>query len=126
MFFPIRVDIFSNLVYHIQKEVCKDKDYKEVLKKLARGKSIPDHSLEPQSKLLLFKDSVFLPRNQELQLDILQKHHDSPLAGNPGQEKTLKVIKKYSHWAGMNQIIKDYLSSCQKFSRSKNINHENS
>ncbi|MBW0469343.1 hypothetical protein O181_009058 [Austropuccinia psidii MF-1] len=72
--------MFSDLVDHIQKEVFKDKDYKEVLKKLARGESVPNYSLEPQAKLLLFKDRVDIPRNQELQLDILQKNHDSQLA----------------------------------------------
>ncbi|MBW0583536.1 hypothetical protein O181_123251 [Austropuccinia psidii MF-1] len=84
-FFSIKVEVFPDLVDKIQKEVWKDKDYKEILKQLARGKSIPDYSLEPQAKLLLFKDKVVIPSNEELQLNILQKRHDSPLAGHPGQ-----------------------------------------
>ncbi|MBW0548736.1 hypothetical protein O181_088451 [Austropuccinia psidii MF-1] len=123
-FFSIKVEIFSDLVDKIQKEVWQDKHYKEILKQLARGESVPDYSLEPQAKLLLFKDRVVIPRNEELQLNILQKHHDSPLAGHPGQEKTLKLIKRHFHWAGMNQFIKDYVSSCQQFSRKKNIHHK--
>ena len=93
-FFSIKVEIFSDLVDKIQKEVWQDKDYKEILKQLARGESVPDYSLEPQAKLLLFKDRVVIPSNEELQLNILQKHHDSPLAGHPCQEKTLKLIKR--------------------------------
>ncbi|MBW0559584.1 hypothetical protein O181_099299 [Austropuccinia psidii MF-1] len=108
----------------IQKEVWQDKDYKEILKQLARGESISDYSLEPQAKLLLFKDRVVIPSNEELQLNILQKRHDKPLAGHPGQEKTLKVIKRDFYWAGMNQFIKDYVSSCQKCSRNKKIHHK--
>ncbi|MBW0521984.1 hypothetical protein O181_061699 [Austropuccinia psidii MF-1] len=50
--------------------------------------------------------------------------HDSPLAGHPGQEKTLKLIKRYFYWSGMNQFIKDYVSSCQQFSRNKGIYHK--
>ncbi|MBW0516483.1 hypothetical protein O181_056198 [Austropuccinia psidii MF-1] len=75
-FFSIKVDMFLDLVYQIQKEVWQEKDYKEVLKKLARGDSVQDYSLESQAKLLLFKDRVVIPRNQEFQLDILQKPHD--------------------------------------------------
>ncbi|MBW0557061.1 hypothetical protein O181_096776 [Austropuccinia psidii MF-1] len=124
IFFTIKVEVFSDLVDKIQKEVWKEKDYKEILKQLARDESIPDYSLEPQAKLLLFKDRVVIPSNEELQLNILQKRHDSPLAGHPGKEKTLKLIKRDCYWAGMNQFIKDYVSSCQKCSRNKNIHHK--
>ncbi|MBW0586507.1 hypothetical protein O181_126222 [Austropuccinia psidii MF-1] len=113
-FFSIKVKVFSDLADPIQKAVWQDKDYKEILKQLARGQSVSDYTLEPQAKLLLFKDRVVIPSNHELQLDILQKCHDSLLAGHPGQEKTLKLIKRDLYWAGMNQIIKDYVSSCQQ------------
>ncbi|MBW0537587.1 hypothetical protein O181_077302, partial [Austropuccinia psidii MF-1] len=56
--FSIKVEIFSDLANKIQKEVWQDKDYEEILKKLARGESVTDYSLEPQAKLLLFKDRV--------------------------------------------------------------------
>ncbi|MBW0588066.1 hypothetical protein O181_127781, partial [Austropuccinia psidii MF-1] len=123
-FFSIKVEIFSYLVDKIQKKVWQDKDYREILKQLARGESIPDYSLEPQAKLLLIKDRVVIPRNEELKLNILQKCHDSPMAGHPGQEKTLKLIQSDFHWAGMNQFIGDYVSSCQKCSRNKNTHHK--
>ncbi|MBW0514997.1 hypothetical protein O181_054712, partial [Austropuccinia psidii MF-1] len=123
-FFSIKVEVFSDLVDKIQKEVWQDKDYKEILKQLARGESVPDYSLEPQAKLLLFKDRVVIPSNEELQLNILQKHHDSPLAGHPGQDNTLKLIKRNFYWSGMNQFIKDYVSSCKQCSRNKNIHHK--
>ncbi|MBW0592389.1 hypothetical protein O181_132104, partial [Austropuccinia psidii MF-1] len=110
-FFSIKLKFFSDLVDQTQKAVWQDKDYKEILKKLARGELVSDYSLEPQAKFLLFKDRVVIQSNNELQLQILQRSHDSPLAGHPGQEKTLKLIKRDFYWAGMNQIIKDYASS---------------
>ncbi|MBW0513770.1 hypothetical protein O181_053485 [Austropuccinia psidii MF-1] len=115
-FFSIKVEIFSDLADQIQKEVWQDKDYKEILNQLARGESVTDFSLEPQAKSLLFKNRMAIPSNEEIQLNILQKHHDSPLAGHPGQEKTLKLLKRDFYWAGMNQFIKDYVSSCQQCS----------
>ncbi|MBW0498726.1 hypothetical protein O181_038441, partial [Austropuccinia psidii MF-1] len=54
-FFTIEVEFFSDLVDQIQKAVWKEKDYKEILKQLARGESVSDSTLEPQDKLLLFK-----------------------------------------------------------------------
>ncbi|MBW0559794.1 hypothetical protein O181_099509, partial [Austropuccinia psidii MF-1] len=120
-FFSIKVEVLSDLVDQIQKAVWQDKDYKEILKQLARGESVSDYTLEPQAKLLLFKDRVVIPSNHELQLDILQKRHDSPLAGHPGQGMTHNLMKRDLYWAGINQIIKDYVSSCQQCSRNKNI-----
>ncbi|MBW0475558.1 hypothetical protein O181_015273 [Austropuccinia psidii MF-1] len=93
-FFSIKVEIFSDLVDKIQKE------------------------------LLLFKDRVVIPSNEEIQLNILQKCHDSPLAGHPGQEKTLKLIKREFYLAGINQLIKEYVSSCQQRSRNKKTHHK--
>ncbi|MBW0526062.1 hypothetical protein O181_065777 [Austropuccinia psidii MF-1] len=123
-FLSIKVEIFPDLVDKIQKEVWQDKSYKEILKQLARVELVTDYSLEPQSKLLLFKDRVVIPNNEEIQLNILQKRHDSSLAGHPGQEKTLKLIQRNFYWAGMNQFIKDYVSSCQECLRNKNIHHK--
>ncbi|MBW0571769.1 hypothetical protein O181_111484, partial [Austropuccinia psidii MF-1] len=123
-FLSSKVEIFSNLVDKIQKQVWQDKYYKEILKQQARSESVPNYSLEPQAKLLLFKDRVVIPSNDNLQLNILQKRHASSLAGHPGQEKTLKLIKRDFYWAGMNQFIKDYVSSFQQCSRNKNIHHE--
>ncbi|MBW0550338.1 hypothetical protein O181_090053 [Austropuccinia psidii MF-1] len=105
IFFSIKVELFSDLADNIKKEVWKDKDYKEILKQLARGASVTDYSLEPQAKLLLFKYRVVIPINEEIQLNILHKHHDSPFAGHPGQEKTLKLIKRDFYLSGMNQFI---------------------
>ncbi|MBW0482525.1 hypothetical protein O181_022240 [Austropuccinia psidii MF-1] len=116
--------MFSDLVDQIQKEVWQGKYYRKGLKKLARDESVPGYSLEPQAMLLLLKDRVVIPRNQKIELDILQKPHDSPLARHPGQEKTLKLIKREFNWAGMNQIIKGYVSSCKQCSRNKSINHK--
>ncbi|MBW0462093.1 hypothetical protein O181_001808 [Austropuccinia psidii MF-1] len=125
-FFSIKVKMLSDVIDQIQKEVLQDKYEKEVLKKLAREESVSDYSFETQAKLLLFKDRVVISINNEIQLDILQKCHDSLLAGHPGQEKTLKLIKRDFYWAGMNRIIKDYVSSCQKCAINKIIHHKRS
>ncbi|MBW0531280.1 hypothetical protein O181_070995 [Austropuccinia psidii MF-1] len=62
-FFSIKFEVLSDLVNQIQKAVWQDKDYKEILKQLARGESISDYTLKPQAKLLLFKDRVVIQSN---------------------------------------------------------------
>ncbi|MBW0547779.1 hypothetical protein O181_087494 [Austropuccinia psidii MF-1] len=123
-YFAVKVESFSNLIESIQKKLWQDSQYRSILQELGKGKSVQDYSLDSSSQLLLFKDWVVVPNDPTIQLSILQKHHDSPLAGHPGQEKTLKIFKRDFHWSGMTQFIKDYVSSCQQCSRNKNIHHK--
>ncbi|MBW0539822.1 hypothetical protein O181_079537 [Austropuccinia psidii MF-1] len=122
-YFAVKVESFSNLIDSIHNTLWQDFQYRSILQELGKGKSIQDYSLDSSSQILLFKDWVVVPNDPTIQLRILQKRHDSPLAGHPGQEKTLKLVKQDFHLSGMTQFIKDYVSSCQQCSRNKNIHH---
>ncbi|MBW0585364.1 hypothetical protein O181_125079, partial [Austropuccinia psidii MF-1] len=119
-----KVESFKNLIDSIQKALWKDSQSRSILQELGKGKSVQYYSLDSSSQLLLFKDQVVVPKDPTIQLRILQKHHDSPLARHPGQEKNLKLVKWDFHWYGMTQFIKYYVSSCQQSLRNKNIHHK--
>ncbi|MBW0506822.1 hypothetical protein O181_046537 [Austropuccinia psidii MF-1] len=123
-FFAVKMVCFSNLIESIKKKLWQDSQYRSILQELFKGKSVQDHSLDTSSQLLQFKDWVVVPNDPKIQLSILQKLHDFPLAGRSGQEKTLKLFKGDFHWSSMIQFIKDYVSSCQQCSRNKNIYHK--
>ncbi|MBW0531580.1 hypothetical protein O181_071295 [Austropuccinia psidii MF-1] len=123
-YFAVKVDSFSNLIDSIQKALWQDYQYRSTLQELVKGKSVQDYSLYSSFQLLLFKDWVVFPNDPTIQLSILQKRHDSPLAGHLGQEKTLKLVKRDFHWSGMTQFIKYYVSLCQQCSRNQNIHHK--
>ncbi|MBW0550028.1 hypothetical protein O181_089743 [Austropuccinia psidii MF-1] len=122
--FAVKVESFSNLIDSIQKALWPDSQYRSILQELGKGKYMQDYSLDSSSKLLLFKDQVVIPNDPKIQLSILQKRHDAPLAGHPGEDKTLKLVKQDFYWSGMTQFIKDYVSFCQQCSRNKNIHHK--
>ncbi|MBW0540132.1 hypothetical protein O181_079847 [Austropuccinia psidii MF-1] len=112
-YFAVKVESSLNLIDLSQKALWQDSQYRIILKELVKGKSIQDYSLDASSQLLLFKDKVVVPNDPTIQLRILQKGHDSPKAGHPGQEKTLKLVKRDFHWSGITQLINNYVSSCQ-------------
>ncbi|MBW0517974.1 hypothetical protein O181_057689 [Austropuccinia psidii MF-1] len=112
-FFAVKVESFYNLIESIQKALWQDSQYRSILQDLGKDKSVQDYSLYSSSQLLLLKDRVVVPNDPTIQLSILQKRHDSFLAGQLGQEKTLKLVKQDFHWSGMTQFIKDYVLSCQ-------------
>ncbi|MBW0577062.1 hypothetical protein O181_116777 [Austropuccinia psidii MF-1] len=122
--FSVKVEAFSKFIKSIQKELWQDSQYRSILQDLGTGKSVQDYSPDSSCQLLLFKDWVVIPNDPTVQLSILQNRHDFPLAGHPGQQKTLKIVKRDFHWPGMTQFIKDYGSSCQQCSKNKNIDHK--
>ncbi|MBW0490465.1 hypothetical protein O181_030180 [Austropuccinia psidii MF-1] len=105
----LKVYCFSNLIESIQKKLWQDSQYRSILQELVKDKSVQVYSLDSSSKLLLLKDWVVVKNYRTNQLRILQKHHDSPPAGHPGKEKTLKLVKQDFHWFGIIQFIKDYV-----------------
>ncbi|MBW0479623.1 hypothetical protein O181_019338 [Austropuccinia psidii MF-1] len=123
-YFAVKVESFSNLIDSTQKKLWQDPQYRSIIQEFGKGKSVQDYSLDSSSQLLLFKDWVVVPNYPTIQLRILQKCHDSPLAGHPGQGKTLKLVKQDFHRSSMTQLIKVYVSSCQQCSRNKNIHHK--
>ncbi|MBW0580743.1 hypothetical protein O181_120458 [Austropuccinia psidii MF-1] len=90
-FFSIKVQIFSDSGEQIQKEVWEDKDYKEILKQLARSELVSDYSLETQAKLLLFKDRVVIPRNEE---SCHRGSHGSKRAWHSGIKNSLAGLQR--------------------------------
>ncbi|MBW0485343.1 hypothetical protein O181_025058 [Austropuccinia psidii MF-1] len=123
-FFAVKVEFFSNLIESIQKKLWQDLQYRTILQELGKGKYVHNYSLDASPQLLLFKDQVVVPNDPTIQLSILQKRHDSRLAGPPGEGRTLNLFKWDLHWSRMTQFIKYYVSSCQKCSRNKNIQHK--
>ncbi|MBW0463023.1 hypothetical protein O181_002738 [Austropuccinia psidii MF-1] len=123
-FFEVKVDSFSNLIVSIQTSLGQDSHYRGILQDLGKCKFVQEYSLDSSSQFLLFKDWVVVPNHPSIQLSILQKRNDSPLAGHPFQEKTLKLVKQDFHWSGLTQFFKDYVSSCQQCSINKNSHHK--
>ncbi|MBW0541698.1 hypothetical protein O181_081413 [Austropuccinia psidii MF-1] len=115
--FAVKVEAFVNSIESIQKALWQDSQSTSILQDFGKDKSVQFCSLDSSSQLLLFKVWVVVPNDPTIQLSILQERNDSPLTGHPGQEKTLKLVKRDSHWPCMTQFINDYVSSYQQCSR---------
>jgi hypothetical protein len=58
--------------------------------------------------------NIYVPEDQALHLDILKLHHDTPIAGHPGREKTLELVQRSYTWPGMSTFIKEYTNRCER------------
>ena len=55
-------------------------------------------------------------------MEVIQKHHDSPVAGHPGYKKTLDLLQHNYYWPGMATTVKEYVARCNTCQRFKGSN----
>ena len=60
-----------------------------------------------------------IPNDKALRLQILHDHHDAPIAGHLGIDKTYASIANLFFWPKMSQNIKSYIKSCDECQRNK-------
>ena len=53
---------------------------------------------------------LYVPQSNPLQMEVIQKHHDSPIAGYPGYEKTLDLLQHNFYWSRMATTVKEYIT----------------
>jgi transposase InsO family protein len=91
---------------------------------------LKEPDLIPLRKQYVLKDRIIydengkidIPEDQALRLDILKLHHDTPIAGHPGREKTLELVQRSYTWPGMSTFVKEYTNRCERCARMKPSN----
>ncbi len=80
------------------------------------------HNVDPRFQfhngLLYYQGLLYVPEGP-CQLQVLQSRHDSPSARHFGYNKTMELISRDFWWPQMWKIVKDYVTTCDTFSRSK-------
>ena len=62
--------------------------------------------------ILFYKGRHYIPKDQELRREIVQRYHDHPTAGHPGEIATYKAINGSYWWPGMRVFVKNYVAGC--------------
>ena len=88
----IRKRIFDALVTQTETEVyclCKEKGICE----------------EHDGFLYDPSGQMYVPNDDSLRMHIITTHHDSPIAGHPGYQKTQELIERQYYWPGLTSDI---------------------
>ena len=65
---------------------------------------------------------LYVPKSNLLQMEVIQKHHNSPVAGHPGYEKMLDLLQCNYYWPRMATTVKEYIARCNTCQRFKGSN----
>jgi len=82
---------------------------------------MPDEWKEKDG-LLYYKNRLYIPEDEALQMEIAQGCHDSLVAGQFGQ-KTIEIVMRDLYGRGLAECICDYVRSCAECQHSKSTWH---
>jgi RNase H-like domain found in reverse transcriptase/Reverse transcriptase (RNA-dependent DNA polymerase)/Integrase zinc binding domain/Chromo (CHRromatin Organisation MOdifier) domain len=69
--------------------------------------------------LITHHDRLYIPHDETLRTDIIAAHHDPPIAGHPGQSKTLELVLRDYWWPRLTHDVKRYVEGCETCQRTK-------
>src|SRR5258707_14446686 len=67
--------------------------------------------------IMTYKGKVYVPKS--CCTEVVQSCHDSPIAGHPGQWRTLELVQRAFWWPGMATFIGKYVKGCDLGQRTK-------
>ncbi|KEP45877.1 putative Transposon Tf2-1 polyprotein [Rhizoctonia solani 123E] len=127
------VEIFANAAYidtesHLQTLIegalDKDKDLEEILhyfqvKQENAGitlwRTFKDYHME--AGLLFYQNKIVVPNDEDIKLRLLYLHHNNPIAGHPGRQRTLELVTQHYWWPGMRSYVYNHVDSCEECQR---------
>jgi len=66
------------------------------------------------------RESIYVPKDEKLRVEIIQLHHDTLIAEHRGQWKTVELVTRNYWWPGVTKKVKRYVEGCNQCQRMKN------
>ena len=124
--FESEITLSGNLEADLKTAYTKDRFTSRVFDSLRSGKPVPDdlRNFAITGGLLYFKGLIYIPRDKSVQQQILQLHHDHPLAGHFGEDKTFNLLSRTFYLPNLRQIVHNYVQGCQLCAKTKHSQHK--
>ena len=110
----------------IKKARSKDKDIVRVVEEIKKikVKKVQGSEWKIEGELVLKEGKVYIPKDEELKVEIIWWHYDIPAAGHEGQQKTVELVTRNYWWPGVTKDVGRYVEGCDLCQRMKNKTEE--
>jgi len=115
-----------DIVEKIKKTRSKDEKVVRVVEEMkkAKVKVLQGDEWQIEGDLVLKEEKIYVPKDGELRVEIIQLHHDVPVAGHEGRWKTTELVTRNYWWPGVTRDIGRYVERCNICQRMKNRTEE--
>jgi len=88
--------------------------------KKAKVKELRGEEWQIKGDLVLKEGKVYVPKDEELRVEVIRLYHDVPAAGHVGQWKMVELVTRNYWWLGVTRDIGRYVEGCDLCQRMKN------
>jgi len=115
-----------DLVGKIKKARSKDEDVIRVVEEMKKAgvRELRGNEWKIEDDLVLKEGKVYMPKDEELRVEIIQLHHDMPAAGHGGRWKMVELVTRNYWWLGVTRAVGKYVEGCDLCQRMKNRTEE--
>ena len=112
----------KRIVKRIKEARDKDKEVIKVVKEMKKAgvKTLRDEEWQIEEGLVLKEERVYIPKDEKLRVEIIQLHHDTPIAGHEGQWKMVELVTRNYWWPEVMKEVKRYVEGYNQCQRMKN------
>ena len=83
-------------------------------------RSLSSEEWQLEGNLVLKKGKVYILKDKELRVEIIQLHYDILVAGYRGKWKTTELVTRNYWWPGVTRNVGRYVEECDICQRMKN------
>jgi len=114
------------IIEKIKKARNKDKDVVRIVEEIKKTniKELRGNKWRIEGDLILKKGKIYIPKDRELRVEIIQLHHNVLAAEHGKQWKTVELITRNYWWPGVTKNIRRYMEECNLCQRMKNRTEE--
>ena len=114
------------IIEKIRKARSKDEDVVRVVEEMKKAgvKELRGSEWKIEGDLVLKEGKIYVPKDEELRVEIIRLHHDVLAAGHGGRWKTVELVTRNYWWPGVTRDMGKYVEGCDLCQRMKNRTEE--
>ena len=104
----------QGIIKRIKEARDKDEEMTKVVEEMKKAgvKTLRDEEWQLEEELVLKEGRVYVLKNEKLRVEIIQLHHDIPIAGHGEQWKMVELVTRNYWWPGIMKEVKRYVEGC--------------
>jgi len=114
------------LVEKIKKARDKDENVVRIVEEMKKAgvKELRGNEWRIEGDLVLKEGKVYVPKDEELRVEIIWLHHDVLAAEHGGRWITVELVTRNYWWPGVTRDVGKYIEGCDLCQRMKNRTEE--
>jgi len=103
-----------DIVEKIKKARSKDEEVVRVVEEIKKAevKMLQEEKWQIEGELVLKEGKVYVLKNEELRVEIIQLHHDVLVAGHREKWKMMELVIRNYWWPGVTKDVGKYIEEC--------------